>query len=604
VSDSSVIKEFLVALGFKQDEAALKKFESGINQATKVVVGFAVAVEASAVAVAVGVAKFANNLEQLYFASQRTGAAASSLKAFDRAAQSFGASAGSALSAAEGLAQFFRSNPGGRGWLDAMLGQVGESADGKDPVEIMESLGKLFAANKRRGTEFQNYQIGEQLGIDPKLVQALMSGDFARKLQETQKYMRASGLDAAAAGAHRFEEALRKLTDQLYVFGVRVVDVLQDKFKVSLDTITQWFVREGPRLADETARFIAKFIDDFNLALVWLSEHGPEIGRLITSAFEAFKEVYDFLKPVFIWLRDTFVDLDKATDGWSTKLIALAVVLQGLGVTSIVAGVVNLSSAVLGLGTALLGLEAGGAILAGVLSTVTGIGAIAGASWLLNKALPEKLTDFTGAAVNDAMEWLSKKFHGGGGDNAANAVMGVLSSLGFSKSQSAAIASNMLSESSGIPSAENNAGGVNHYGLYQFDPDLQAKFAKWSGHDIRANYLDPDQQRIEQTMFVAHELRSDPRYARLLKNLEDHRAGGAMNDDFNARAFRNMFEIPGNAGSAEETRRAGRAIRLEQSVQITVHGSNDPRGTADEIKRQLERHNAEMVREFTAAGVS
>jgi hypothetical protein len=599
---TEVIREFLVSLGFKQDEAALKKFENGIAQATKVVTELAVVVEATAVAVAVGVAKFANNLEQLYFASQRTGAAASSLKAFDRAAQSFGASAGSALSAAEGLAQFFRSNPGGHGWLDAMLGQVGETTEGKDPVEVMEALGKLFAANKRQGTEFQNYQIGDMLGMDPKLVQALMSGDFARKLQETQKYMKASGLDSAAAGAHRFEEALRKLTDQLFVFGVRVVDVLQDKFKVSLDTITQWLVREGPRLADQTAKFISSFIDDFNRALVWLSEHGPEISRLITTAFKTFEEVYEFLKPVFIWLRDKFVELDKATDGWSTKLIALAVIFQGLGVTSMVGGILNLSSAVLGLGASLVGLGAGAAVLGTVAVSMAAIAATAGAvNAFVNSDIGQKF----GGIENDIGEWIGKKFSVGGGNGAANEVMRVLGSQGLSSSQQAAIASNMLAESSGDPSAETfDKQGRSHFGLFQLDPELQAKFAKLFGHDIRANLGNRAEMIDEQSMFINDELRHGPRYAELWKNMEDHRGGGAMNDDFNARAFRNMFEIPGNVGSAEETRRAGRAIRLEQSVQITVHGSNDPRGTADEIKRQLERHNAEVVREFTAAGVS
>ena len=88
MAQSNVIKEFLVKLGYKHDEASLKQFKDGIVHATKVVVGFAAAVEATAVAVSVGVAKFASNLEALYFASIRTGSAAASLKAFDRAATS------------------------------------------------------------------------------------------------------------------------------------------------------------------------------------------------------------------------------------------------------------------------------------------------------------------------------------------------------------------------------------------------------------------------------------------------------------------------------------------------------------------------------------
>jgi hypothetical protein len=115
VSESSVIREFLVKLGFKTDEAALQSFEKGIDRATKTVVGLAVAIEATAVAVAAGVARFASNLEALYFASIRTNTAAANLQAYDLAVQNFGGSAGEATASIEGLAHALRVNPGNEG---------------------------------------------------------------------------------------------------------------------------------------------------------------------------------------------------------------------------------------------------------------------------------------------------------------------------------------------------------------------------------------------------------------------------------------------------------------------------------------------------------
>ena len=120
-ANSEVIKSFLVSLGFKKDESALKQFVANIEAATKTVLALGVAVEAAAVSVAIGVTRFANNLEQLYFASQRVGASALNLKALDRAAQDFGASAGEALQSVEGLARYLRNNPGGEGFLNAFL---------------------------------------------------------------------------------------------------------------------------------------------------------------------------------------------------------------------------------------------------------------------------------------------------------------------------------------------------------------------------------------------------------------------------------------------------------------------------------------------------
>jgi hypothetical protein len=117
VSDSSVIREFLVKLGFKADEQQLQNFEKGIDRATKAVVGLAAAIEVTAVAVAAGVARFASNLEALYFASIRTNTAAANLQAYDLAVQNFGGTAGEATASIEGLAAALRKNPGNEGVL-------------------------------------------------------------------------------------------------------------------------------------------------------------------------------------------------------------------------------------------------------------------------------------------------------------------------------------------------------------------------------------------------------------------------------------------------------------------------------------------------------
>src|SRR5271154_7181721 len=128
MAESTVIKEFLVALGYKHDETAAKKFKDGIVSVTKAVESLGVRVEATALAVAYGVARFASNLEALYFAAQRTNSSASSLKAFDLAARNFGASIEEAQGSVEGLAAFLRNNPGGANVVAGWLGSVGLSA--------------------------------------------------------------------------------------------------------------------------------------------------------------------------------------------------------------------------------------------------------------------------------------------------------------------------------------------------------------------------------------------------------------------------------------------------------------------------------------------
>jgi hypothetical protein len=610
VSDSVVLKEFLVALGYKNDEAALRKFENGITQVTKVVVGFAAAVEASAFAVAVGVAKMANNLERLYFASQRTGTAASSLKAFDRAAQSFGASAGDALSAAEGLATFFRKNPGGRGWLDAMLGQVGESADGKDQVQVLASLAKLFAANKSRGTEFQNYQIGGQLGLSDNLIQAMTSGDFLAKLQQLQKQMKNSGLDGAAAHAHKFEESLRSLGNQLYYFGIQVVDSLQLKFGKSLDDVSRILERNGPQWAKEISDFVGHFIDDFNQVLTWVEANAGPIHDAIKHAFDAIREAYDTVKPIFEWLKDKFVELDEKTGGWSTKLLALAVALKAIGVTEIVGGVLNLAAAFVRLGAAMaIGTGTGlTGILAGIVTAANALGALlvivsGGIGYVLGSAINNmfpKLSSTLGAGMERFAEgWshLSAQFMEkySNQDSRRNYVVDRLKSMGWSDEQAVGIAANLQQESDYKSTAANGS----HYGVAQWDKAGQDRYAAWAANtgardgDIHGADLG------EQLDFLNFDAR---------KMGMAQRMASAANYRYDAAAlFSRYYERPGTTDAERDSEANARGnlakgLGVNVTNNITVTGVTDPHHTANEIQRRLERLNAETARQFAPTG--
>ncbi|WP_051445731.1 hypothetical protein [Pseudomonas nitroreducens] len=105
MAESSVIKEFLVGLGFKVDEKGLKTFTGTIDGATTAVTRLVTTLAGASLTVAAGVATFANNLENLYFASQRVGASAASMKAADYAARDLGASANEVRGSLEGMAR-------------------------------------------------------------------------------------------------------------------------------------------------------------------------------------------------------------------------------------------------------------------------------------------------------------------------------------------------------------------------------------------------------------------------------------------------------------------------------------------------------------------
>ncbi|HET6804874.1 MAG TPA: hypothetical protein VFH59_05455, partial [Frateuria sp.] len=89
---TSVIREFLVRLGYKVDSTGERKFIDGVKHVTEETQKLGLAAAAAATAVAAAVTKMASNLEDLYFMSQRTGASAQNIKAIGFAASQMGSS--------------------------------------------------------------------------------------------------------------------------------------------------------------------------------------------------------------------------------------------------------------------------------------------------------------------------------------------------------------------------------------------------------------------------------------------------------------------------------------------------------------------------------
>ena len=245
---NEVIRSFLVSLGFKSDEESLRKFTGDISTATKAVFALASAVETVAVGVAAGIARFASNLEALYFASQRTGASATQLKALDLAAQNLGASAGEAVEGVEGLAAAIRTNPGNIGLLQGLLAKLGLTlkfnADGS--INAADALLKFIQVAKTM-PYFQAQQFGGQLGISEGLLYQLThGGDLSGEMQKALKIASEGGFDQVSKNAHRFMSDLRDLELTLESFGVQVEDALQKKLGVSLKSIRKWLEKNGP----------------------------------------------------------------------------------------------------------------------------------------------------------------------------------------------------------------------------------------------------------------------------------------------------------------------------------------------------------------------
>ncbi|KWH34210.1 mannosyl-glycoprotein endo-beta-N-acetylglucosamidase [Burkholderia cepacia] len=362
MADSVVIREFLVALGFKVDEKGLKNFKEGVEGTTKGVKQLIATVSGAALTVSAGVAAFASKLERLYFVSQRTGASATNLRGFEFAARNMGVSTEAATGTIENLARFLRNNPAGEGYL-ATLGVQTRNANGelRDTVDIMSDLGKSLA-NK---PTWLASQYGNILGIDENLMLAMRNGDFEKLLKQYREMSQTTGLDKAADDSHRFMTQLRGLGTSFENLGIRVEGAMLQKIGPSLDRFQRW-----------------------------MDEHGDEIANRITDVANAVVKAAAAMGPPLAWLADKFVELDHSTNGWSTKILLLGVALKALGVFRIAGGILKMAGALRAAGAATTSATAasGGllSVLGSLATAVAAVGA-AFAGWKIGDALRDKV---------------------------------------------------------------------------------------------------------------------------------------------------------------------------------------------------------------------
>lgn len=458
---SDVIKEFLVGLGFKVDEKGLKTFTKTIDGATTAVTRLVTTLAGASLTVAAGVSAFASNLEELYFASQRIGSSADSIKAAEYAARDFGATAGELRGSLEGLSRFLRDNPGGEGFLQS-LGVETRDINGniKDTTDLLSGLGQQL----RSMPWYQARQYASVLGIDENTLRAIINGDFARKVEQNRKTLAGSGLDQATKDAHAFMEQLRDVGLQFENMSIQVQAQLMHRLGPELEKFATWFEKNSPMIA-------ARIVDVIEKLLQLAQDSGPYL-----------QSIYEF-----------FVKLDEATDGWSTKIIVLLGLMKALGLTSVVTGILNLAAAFFRLGTGIGSVAAAAA--APALTSLLGTAAVGAGALLYSSSLNEGEDEVVRSRRNAEDD--SAGDLRGGADMAAR-VANFFEELGWTKEQASGISANLSAESSFDPTAVGDGGKA--YGVAQWHPDRQDAFRQWAGKDIRQSTLE------EQLRFVHHEL--------------------------------------------------------------------------------------------------
>lgn len=224
------LREYLVALGWKIDEASWRKYQNILSlTASETAKAGSVAIE-TAIAIELMVAKVARRYEDLYYVSRRTAQSATFLQATQFGFKQIGLSADETLNAVESVSRALRLNPG----LSALF------RGARTPQEIVDQLKTL--------PYFVGAQLASLVGISEKTFQHLrMFGDEEKRASEdSARRRRDAGIDADKASERftGFSRVLNKLEEDFDNMGTRI----------ALDWIGP--VEKGVGLLDEAVQWI------------------------------------------------------------------------------------------------------------------------------------------------------------------------------------------------------------------------------------------------------------------------------------------------------------------------------------------------------------
>ncbi|HGV0716637.1 TPA: lytic transglycosylase, partial [Escherichia coli] len=271
--NAETIKDFLVSLGFSVDDAGAKKFGSVLAGTTANVIKMGLAVEGTALSVVAFTAKIASGLDNLYWASQRTGATVQGIQSIGYAVSQVGGSVDAARSSLENLSRFIRNNPGAEGFLNRLGVQT------RDASGNMRDMAAIFTGVGQKLSDMPYYranQYAQMLGIDENTLMAVRRGvgGFSGQYSAMAKAI-GFNADEAARSSNKFMTSLREFGAMAGMARDKIGSNLAGGLAGSLDTLRRHILDNFPRIEQTLTKAIKGI-----LAL------GDIIGRLFFRLIE------------------------------------------------------------------------------------------------------------------------------------------------------------------------------------------------------------------------------------------------------------------------------------------------------------------------------
>ncbi|HIH4703290.1 TPA: lytic transglycosylase [Citrobacter freundii] len=271
--NAETIKDFLVSLGFDIDEAGAAKFDSVLAGTTANAIKMGLAVEGAALSVVAYTAKIASGLDNLYWASQRTGATVQGIQSIGYAVSQMGGSVDAARTSLESLSRFVRNNPGAEGFLNRLGVQTRDaSGNMRDMAAIFTGVGQKLSSIPY----YRANQYAQMLGIDENTLMAMRRGvgGFSGQYSAMAKAI-GFNADEAARSSNKFMTSLREFGAMAGMARDKIGSNLAGGLAGSLDTLRRHILDNFPRIEQTLTKAIKGI-----LAL------GDIIGRLFFRLIE------------------------------------------------------------------------------------------------------------------------------------------------------------------------------------------------------------------------------------------------------------------------------------------------------------------------------
>ncbi|MDZ9441482.1 lytic transglycosylase catalytic [Escherichia coli] len=393
--NAETIKDFLVSLGFSVDDAGAKKFGSVLAGTTANVIKMGLVVEGAALSVVAFTAKIASGLDNLYWASQRTGATVQGIQSIGYAVSQVGGSVDAARSSLESLSRFIRNNPGAEGFLNRLGVQTRDaSGNMRDMAAIFTGVGQKLSSMPY----YRANQYAQMLGIDENTLMAMRRGvgGFSGQYSAMAKAI-GFNADQAALSSNRFMTSLKSLGEMAGMARDKIGSNLADGLAGQIDNLRKKIIENFPKievtitkvikgilwLGEIVGRVAFRIVDGVGDIIEWWGKLDAEtktlievIGglvvamRILNSTFwmspiglitglivalgllwedyktwkeggnslidwEKWQPAIDKAKDAITWLRDHLLELKDGVGGWQNALEILGTFIAGVWVSKV-----------------------------------------------------------------------------------------------------------------------------------------------------------------------------------------------------------------------------------------------------------------------------